>query len=120
MDNASAALKAKNYDLAKSIYEPLANQGNATAQNELASMYVLGQGVTQDYDKGYFWFQKAADQGDGRAIFNLGVLHENGWGRPKDEKQAFQFYLQAAEKGFTRHRPKWLIATREAWASRRT
>ena len=62
LDSASAALKAKNYDLARSIYEPLAKQGNATAQNELGSLYAMGQGVKPDYDKAYFWYQKAADQ----------------------------------------------------------
>ncbi|HEX4143446.1 MAG TPA: SEL1-like repeat protein [Pirellulales bacterium] len=97
--NAFAAMNAENYDLARSLFEPLANQGNSAAQNELGTLYIDGHGVAQDYGKAFFWLRKSADQGDGAALYNLGLLEENGWGRPKDDAKAFNYYLQGAEKG---------------------
>ncbi len=39
-----------------------AAQGNAQAQDELASCYETGKGVPQSYEKAAEWYQKAAEQ----------------------------------------------------------
>ena len=41
-----------------------AEAGDADAQYNLGLMYVLGEGVEQDFKEAVKWYQKAADQGD--------------------------------------------------------
>ena len=42
------AVQRKDYKTAYKLWLPLAEQGDATAQNNLGSMYEKGQGVPQD------------------------------------------------------------------------
>ena len=53
-------------DYAKALewFQKAAEQGYATAQNNLGSMYYNGQGVKVNYAKAAEWFQKAAQQCD--------------------------------------------------------
>ena len=44
-----------------------AEQGDADAQYELGRMYIVGDGVPQDYDEAFRWFWKSAEQGDAKA-----------------------------------------------------
>ena len=57
---------AQSGDFATALREwkPLAEQGNADAQNNLGLMYREGQGVPQDYKTAVKWYQRAAEQGD--------------------------------------------------------
>ena len=48
-------------------WRPLAEQGNADAQNNLGAMYDKGQGVPQDYKEAFNWYRKSAEQGDAEA-----------------------------------------------------
>ena len=49
--------------------------GRAEAQSNLGVMYVLGQGVPQNYAEAVRWFRLAAAQGNANAQFNLGVMY---------------------------------------------
>ncbi len=88
-------------DSATAIRElrPLAEQGDAGAQNQLGIMYSYGQGVPQDYAKAMGWYRKAAEQGDTDAQHNLGVMYDKGRGVPQDYAKAVQWYRKAAEQG---------------------
>ena len=44
-------------------WKPLAERGNASAQNNLGFMYVYGKGVLQDYVRAHMWFNIAASSG---------------------------------------------------------
>jgi TPR repeat protein len=57
---------------------PLAEQGDANAQNNLGVLYYNGEGVPQDYVQARQWFEKAAVQGDANAQNSLGLLYHNG------------------------------------------
>jgi TPR repeat protein len=46
-----------------SWYRKPADQGHASAQDNLAYMYESGKGVPQDYEAAVKWYRKAADQG---------------------------------------------------------
>jgi uncharacterized protein len=48
------------------LWRPLAERGNADAQNRLGVAYELGKGVPQDYATAVSWYRKAADQGDAK------------------------------------------------------
>jgi TPR repeat protein len=54
-----------NGDYATALEEwlPLAEQGDAVAQSNLASMYYNGEGVLQDYKTAVKWYTLAAEQG---------------------------------------------------------
>ncbi|MBI0407747.1 MAG: sel1 repeat family protein, partial [Nitrosospira sp.] len=66
------------------MYKPLAEQGNAAAQNNLGVMYDQGEGVIQNYQEALKWFRLSAIQGDVEAQNNLGVMYDQGRGITKD------------------------------------
>ena len=88
-------------DFATALREwtPLAEQGNASAQYNLALMYDFGKGVLQDYKTAAKWFRLAAEQGDASAQFNLALMYEDGEGVLQDDKTAVKWYRLAAEQG---------------------
>ena len=55
-----AAYQRGDYATAFREFRPLAELGNAKAQNNLGFMYYNGQGVTQDYVQAHMWFNLAA------------------------------------------------------------
>jgi len=77
----------------------LADQGNASAQYNLALMYDTGEGVPKDDKEAVKWYRLAADQGDADAQYNLGWMYLNGEGIPKDDKQAVKWFRLAADQG---------------------
>lgn len=88
-----------DYATALRELRPLADHGNAAAQNVLGEMYDRGQGVARDYGKAVKWYRLAAEQGHARAKFNLGIMYANGKGVPQDRRQAVKLYRLAAEQG---------------------
>jgi len=52
-----------DYDTALKEWRPLAEQGFASAQNNLAKMYRRGQGVPKDDVLAHMWWSLAAAQG---------------------------------------------------------
>ena len=57
------AARRGDFAIALREFTPLAEQGNATAQLNLGSMYVLGQGVIQDNIYAHMWLNIAASNG---------------------------------------------------------
>ncbi len=88
-----------DYAAALREWRPLAEQGNAHAQNYLGLLYAIGNGVVRDDGYARQWWEKAAAQGLANAQSNLGVLYDNGHGVPRDYRQARQWYEQAAAQG---------------------
>ena len=76
-----------------------ATQGKITAQNNLAGMYYLGEGVVQDYAKAFEWYSKSAVQGNAEAQFNLGKMYDKGRGVTQDYVKAFEWYDKSAAQG---------------------
>lgn len=100
-DDAVAAYKGGNYKAALEILRPLAEQGDAKAQDKLGLMYALGQGVKQDFAEAMTWYRKAADQGDAEAQNALGDMYSFGHGVAEDEPEAMRWYRKAADQGFS-------------------
>ena len=88
-----------DYATALKEWRPLADQGNASAQNSLGQMYEKGQGVAQDYQVAVWWYQKAVEQGHASAQNNLGHMYAAGQGVPKDYVLAHMWLSLAAAKG---------------------
>ena len=101
-DEGMAAYERGDYATAAREFRPLAEQGQATAQSKLGSMYYHGHGVRQDYAQAARWFRKAAEQGYVLDQNNLGGMYDNGWGVTQDHTEAVRWYRKAAEQGHAR------------------
>jgi TPR repeat protein len=99
-DKGLAAAQAGDFATAFQEWRPLAEQGNAGAQNNLGSIYREGLGVPQDYAEAVNWYRLAAEQGYADAQNNLGVMYREGLGVPQDYAEAVNWYRLAAEQGY--------------------
>ena len=78
LQQAITAYQSGDYNQAFKLFQPLAQQGDALAQNNLGVMYENGQGVAQNHQQAFTWFQRAANQWDDDAQYNLGVMYYQG------------------------------------------
>jgi TPR repeat protein len=113
-EDGQAAYDRHDYATALQVWRPLADHGDASAQNKLGVMYALGHGVAQDFAEAVKWYclaadqgnaeavkwvSKAADQGNATAQFNLGVMYAQGHGVPQSDAEAVKWYRKAADQG---------------------
>ncbi len=107
------ALNAGDYAKALSIWLPLAEDGDNTAQGLLGIMYQMGQGVDVDYKEAEKWYRKSAEQGNRESQFRLagllsGVpnsrtgLFDEYTGVPQDLKEATKWYRKSAKQAHGR------------------
>ena len=78
------AAQSGDFATALKEWKPLAEEGNAAAQNNLGLMYHNGWGVPQDYKEAARLYRLAAEQGYADAQGNLGVMYVFGKGVTKD------------------------------------
>lgn len=83
-----------------SYYKIAAKAGVADAMNNLADMYLNGEGTIVNEAAAYEWFLAAARHGVAEAKFTLGMMHEQGIGVAVDEAEAFFLYEQSANEGY--------------------
>jgi len=76
-----------------------AEQGDASAQFNMALRYDRGLGVIQNYAESVKWLYEAADQGLAEAQYNLGSMYYNGLGVSQDFAEAVQWFRKAAGQG---------------------
>ena len=98
-DKAIAAYRAGDYAAAVQEWRPLAEQGEARAQNNLGVMYANGDGVLQDAAEAVRWYRMAAEQGVAGAQRNLGFMYENGRGVLQDAVLAHMWYNIGSANG---------------------
>ena len=97
-NDALDAYNKGDYKSAVNEWSSLADQGNATAQFNLALMYEDGKGVLKDYKQAVKWYRRAADQGHAIAQNNLGWMYAYGNGVLKSMTQA-KYWIQKAYEG---------------------
>ncbi|WP_287097784.1 tetratricopeptide repeat protein, partial [Mesorhizobium sp.] len=90
----------KDLKKAAEWYSKSADQRFARAQNNLAVLYVQGDGVPKDVAKAVELYRKAADQGFAHAQTNLANAFRWGQGVPQDHGKAAELYRKAADQGF--------------------
>ena len=78
---------------------PLAEEGDAVAQNSVGALYDHGLGVDEDDTEAARWYQMAADQELPLAMRNLAGMYAGGYGLPFDKDQAEYWYGKAAGLG---------------------
>jgi len=118
LEDAISAIENKDYKKAHELLQPLVDEGNAAAQTRLGAMYVNGQGVERDLNKGLSWIMKAAkqgnetakriafkmyldlvNQGDTTVMYNLGYMCLNDWGGEHDANQCIGWLENAGKIG---------------------
>ena len=102
LEDGRAAYNRGDYATALKLFQPLAEQGNSDARNDLAWMYEQGNGVQQDFKEAMKWYRLAAEQGSARGGYSLGVLYYNGRGVPRSLENALKWYRMAAAQGDTK------------------
>ena len=100
LQQAITAYQSGDYAQAFKLLQPLAQQGDALAQNNLGAMYENGQGVAQNHQQAFTWLQKAANQGDADAQYNLGVMYYQRQGVTQNYQHAFAWFQKAANQGY--------------------
>src|SRR5436190_20954540 len=60
-----------DYMPAMKLFRPLAQAGNAKAQNIVGVMYHKGEGVARSSARAFMWFSLAAQRGDAKAKASL-------------------------------------------------
>ena len=88
-----------NFKLALEEWLPLAEGGDATAQNSVGALYDHGLGVDEDDATAAHWYQLAADQNLPLAMRNIANMYAGGYGVPFDQALAESWYEKAARMG---------------------
>ncbi len=91
-----AAYRRGDYQIALSIFMPMAKAGDPFAQHNVAVMFDDGRGVPENYALALKWYLRAADQGLADSQFMAGMIYAAGRGRPQDPAQAYCFLSLAA------------------------
>jgi TPR repeat protein len=95
----SEAYKRGAFATALDHWQRLAARGNAVAQNNVGTMYQLGQGTRPDPIQAANWYRKSADQGLVYAQTNLALMYLTGVGVGRNFTQAAKWYHKAAKQG---------------------
>ena len=118
LEDAKTALDNQDYKKAFELLSPLAEAKNAEAQTRLGAMYVNGQGIEMDLNKGLGLIMEAANQGydtaqvyaldvymdiartgDTGAMAIVGALCLKGWGGEQDKTVCLKWLEEAAKLG---------------------
>lgn len=91
----------RDYKAAYDLLLPLAESGNADAQSQLGNMYMRGNYVRQNFDKGLEFYHLAAKQGNARAQSQIGGAYERGLGVPVNYEEAVRWYRLAVSQDST-------------------
>ena len=99
-DQALALHVAKDFNAAFPLMKQAAELGSQEGMSLLGSMYLLGQGVTEDGALAVQWLQKAVDSGYDGAVSVLGMAYATGKaGVRVDIPKARDMLAACAEKG---------------------
>jgi TPR repeat protein len=96
---AYAVFKMGQYEKAHKMWLVLAEDGNATAMNNIANLYEQGLGVERNLITAADWLRKSAETGNTVGQLQLGMAYEQGLGVPQDNRQAAYWFEQAAVQG---------------------
>ena len=90
-----------NYEAALSLWMPLAEMGNPSAQVFIGLMYNQGHAVEQNINNAVKWYALASDQGHAPAKWRLAILYYHGSGLIQDYQKAAELFHSAAKLGDT-------------------
>jgi len=92
------AARTGDYNTAVMKWQPLAEQGDAMAQFNMALMYHRGLGVGIDETRAVAWYKESANNGYVKAQEFLAAAYQEGWfGLPQDQHKA-DYWLKRSEE----------------------
>ena len=116
MEDGQAAYNRGDYATALELWQPLAEQGVARAQNNLGVMHENGRGVPINVIEALKWYRLAAEQGYAGAQNNLGMIYALGRpGVPQDTVRA-HMWLSLAAASLTGDIGKTVMGSRDVVA----
>lgn len=80
----------------------MASNTNLDAQCDVASKYLNGDGVSQNYAEAFRLYLAAANKGSARAQNQLGILYDNGQGVEQSCSESVKWYKKAIQKKNTK------------------
>ena len=80
LEEGRTAIGTGNYAKAHELLEPLAEAGDAVAQNAMGVLYIQGWGVSADPERAAQYFQRSAEQGNIKGTMNLADAYRTGKG----------------------------------------
>jgi uncharacterized protein len=98
LEDGNAAYQRGDYATAVRLLRPLVEQGDAGAQDILAVMYYVGQGVPQSRAEAIRLYRLAAEQGNAHAQDALGFAYQNGVGIERDVSEAAKWFRKSADQ----------------------
>jgi TPR repeat protein len=120
-EDAVTAIADEDFEKACELLRPLAEEKNLSAQTILGTLYIKGQGVEKDFNKGLSMIMDAASQGHEQAkglaaalcrelahtgnvnaMYNMGYMCLNGWVGEQDSNKCIKWLEKAAENGHIR------------------
>ena len=88
-----------NFKEALKWYMKAAEQGDASALNNLGCMYLVGDGVEESDEKAFKLFHKSAEIGNDSSQYNVGLMMHEGVGSMTNKEEALKWIRLAAEQG---------------------
>jgi len=95
----AVAYKKGDFQAAMTEWLPLAQAGDAQAENAVGALYDNGLGVVSDEAEAFRWYSMAADQSFPLAMRNIGTMYATGHGVPYSLSQAQLWLGRAAGAG---------------------
>lgn len=92
----TGTLYRQSYSEAVKHYSYAADKGDIYAINNLAILYLNGEGVEKDIDKGIKLFTQAANRASVEAQVNLGLYYLNGSQEYHNIEKALKWFTEAA------------------------
>jgi uncharacterized protein len=89
----------QDYKEAIKLFRLSAEQGEASAQNNLGSIYMVGKGIAINNKEAMKWYLLSAEQGYLNAQNNLGLMYEEGNGIEKDYIHAHMWFNIGSASG---------------------
>ena len=99
-DAAVTAYDAGDYQTARKLWQPLADNYDLAALRNLGHLYRLGQGVEKNPKKARKLYKKAAKLGHAPSQTNLAQMYLSGDGIAYDNDKAMFWLEKAAAKGY--------------------
>lgn len=76
-----------------------AEQGDASALNNLGCMYLVGDGVGESNEKAFKLFHKSAEIGNDCSQYNVGLMIHEGVGTMTNKGEVLKWICLAVEQG---------------------
>ena len=86
LEEGKVAQQRGDYSAALKLLQPLADQGNAEAESEIANLYESGSWNSRDEAEALKWYLKAGNHGDKYAQLRLGTYYEWGYGWSEERR----------------------------------